>query len=504
LCRDRDVLHKDRGASPAKPTHRAIDAPSGGGCRQSEPATVRSAFDHSDRRNEQVGSPATKERVQRTNAMKIDEQIHVAGELLEAELPAVLRVAGLKPYSAGQVAEALLEDFALYTAPGLASACSPRQAEGTELAKQLGRKRTQLIEQMQTWLGPLERAAVILGMDHAAVTGEAEHTFCIFEETDSLFGEGAHAPGVFKRDGRTFQRLFGPTLTGPKHNNPLLMHPPADDQLDGAGFTRQILAMIEQLGDCSRRRGPSTTKRIQTSSPVPLTRARSRSDSGQGRLETILLPRLAVGHAREAGLRTTLTVEVGPVREMLADNLKGATDPASAHRDNGLRHAVIEIPQSPLPDGSKLEFIDDALLREYLGWMVAFLPLKLFEEGTDIEILLEHRDEHETLLHRRKKPDPADFDTEVTQHSSFVLLGYGLRPGDAQIKRNPRLPDPLLAIEVFEARSAARRCAQALGERYAPAYSRGISAEVRAFTRACRTIQRMAVNLAAAGYSAPD
>jgi hypothetical protein len=437
--------------------------------------------------------------------MKIDEQIHVAGGLLEAELPPALRVAGLKSDSARKVADIVLEDFVLYTAPALLlSGCSPRQAEGKELAQRLGSKRTQLIEQMQTWLGPLERAAVILGMDHAAVTGEAEHTFCLMEETDSLFGEGAHAPGVFKRDGKTYQRLFGPTLTGPKHNNPLLMHPPADHQLDDAGFTRQILTTTEQLGDCGRRRGPSTTKRIQTSSPIALTGDGPSQMSAHRRLETILLPRLAVGAAREAGLRTVLTAQVGPVRDMLAQNLQAATDAASAHRDNGLRHAVIEIPQSPLPNASEFEFIDDALLREYLGWMVAFVPSKLFEEGTNIEILLEHCDEQETLLHRRKKPDSSDPGTAVSEHTSYVLLGYGLRPGDAQVKRNPRLPDPLLAVEVFEARSAAKTCAQMLGERYAPAYSRGISDGVRAFTRACRTIQRMAVNLAAAGYSASD
>jgi hypothetical protein len=431
--------------------------------------------------------------------MNADEQIEAARGLLQERLPQIIARTKLKPASAKKLAATVLADFDLYVAPALLSGTVPEPAQGTELAAHLGRKRTQLIDQMKHWVEPLESTSVMLGMDLADHSGEAPHTFCVIEQTDSPIGEDVHAPGMFKRERAILQRLLVPILTGPHLHNPLLVDPPASDELDNQGFTRQILATLAKLSECSGRLQPAGTRRIQTSSPAAI--APPPGAPSCLPLTTVLIPRLAAGGKREAGLRATLTAEVQQIRAMLQANEHAAKNETSVRLDYGFRRAVIEIPDEPYPDQRDLEWIDDAALRQYLAWMLGFVPLDLIYRPTGLELALEHRDEHETLIHRTVKQDTPELEAMGAKHESFALLGFGLKPGDAQQPRNPRMADPLLAVEVIAGRAPAQACAKAFGAQHAPANARGNSDEVRAFIRACRTIQRTALSFVAAGYT---
>jgi hypothetical protein len=431
--------------------------------------------------------------------MNMDDQIGGARELLQERLPGLLHKAGLRSQSAEKGTAIVIADLKRYVERALLAGETPLPASGTELAHDVGVSRSQFVEQMQNWSESMVRAGTMFGKELAELTGHARSTFCLFEETDSPIGRDVHAPGMFEQAGEKLQRVWGPMLVGPDMQNLLRIDPPASDQLEDDEFTQQLCGTLDAIGDCTRRLESPTTRRIQASSPPE--RIAPSDANGRAWLTTALIPRLAAGSVRVGGTRTILTANVAQVRAMLEANERAAEQEETRHLDNGFRRAVIEIEEQPYLDGRDLEWIDDGMLRKYLGWMLGWVPLDLKFRTTGLEVVIDHRDEREAVLHRIVKEDAPELATMVSPHASFALLGFDLRPGAIELPEGPHLADPLLGVEMIASRVPAHACAISFGREHAPCLARTTTEDGRAFMRACRAIQRSALSFIAAGYT---
>jgi hypothetical protein len=428
-----------------------------------------------------------------------NEQIAGAGAVM-GDTQRLGRAAGVSKVSAPSLARAIQCDFELNVTSALRVEDGAAEKLVVErLAKVIPCHRTALGDNIVKWSERTGQVAEMLGFAQAGRIAATEDqpraaSLLLIETVDSKFGEKASGSASFQgRDGRE-RRLITPTLIGARKPIPVGIYSADTEDMDEAGFSKQIVEIARKLDRGARR--------IQTDQLFPSPSSHVPQEEGapppfhlEGLPLVFLVPATAVGpEIARANALTTLYADPAMLRRLSrsagyeAD--AGRAGDVDAGPARGLFDRIVVEVDEPLR--ADVKFLSPTAVGNAIGWMVASPLFRRLQYKPDSMYYALEVSDSRTLMHRALgREAPEQMLTAGPRRTTFELIGFDF--GDtARRARGPMLFEAIAHCEFMCQRKFVRTALEQFGKTFAPAWTEAIKETQRNWVHNVRLIEYLA------------
>jgi hypothetical protein len=406
------------------------------------------------------------------------EDVQEAKRLLDAAVPLMCDLLGLKPERAQDVSSLIQADYRTYVvAVHGGDATEPPRKPGPTFVATLAQAahlgRTTLYTKMR-WLVPaLEDLAVALPVLLAARGDFVGSVVWRISDLQSPVGREAHGLGISGRQ----QSLYGPALVGGDMHVPAFLACAPEDA-DGRQLAQRI---VEQLEGINR-----VAKNVAARAALV----------DRWKFEAFGLPAERLDNWPRQTIVLVPELRVGPVVDGSWPEVARTHVPTFARGIAALPRcsAVVAVEDHPYDHPQEWVRLEHRRLQRLLA-NAAILGLDVGVPPSHLTYMLRTRGDV-TVLHRRWEAgagsDAAHWHL-VSDQMSHALVGFSVNATDTDRDHEQRLASALGFVEYLATSQHAKDCGARFGQTFQPSNVKAARPEQRALVRALRMISNTAV-----------